>query len=131
MASETSKDRVKDAAALLDYGFANCKKYESPDLNAKLKAITVNKGEEPEVEITVKKPFQTILTADESEDKITWNIQRKKSLNAPVKKGATAGWITYYYDGTYIGKSRLVTKKRVKKLTFSKSIKRMMQGYFT
>jgi D-alanyl-D-alanine carboxypeptidase (penicillin-binding protein 5/6) len=130
MASNSSKERVQDAAALLDYGFANCQIYQSPDLSKKLKPVSVSGGDKETVAITAKQDFTTVLTADESPEKVTYQIQRKRNLKAPVKKGAPAGWITFYYNGTYIGKVQLVTKCAVGRLTFGKSIRRVFGWYF-
>lgn len=130
MASSSSKDRVKDASALLDYGFANCKRYEVPNLNKKIKDIPVKYGEQDLVKIKQRGTFETILTGDQSSKNITYNIQRKKQLEAPVKKGQHAGWITYYYKEDYIGKEELITQNGVKKMTFLKNIQKIYKQYF-
>lgn len=130
MASSSSKDRIKDAAALLDYGFANCKKYEVPNLNKKIKDIPVKYGEQDLVKIKQRGTFETILTGEQSPKNITYNIQRKKQLEAPVKKGQHAGWITYYYKEDYIGKEELITQNGVKKMTFLKNIQKIYKQYF-
>lgn len=131
MASNSSKERVKDAAALLDYGFANCQRYQAAKLKEKLKPIDVTGGEKISVKIAVKDSFRTILTKSESADDITYNIQRKKHLKAPVKKGDLAGWVTYYLKDQYIGKVKLVAEDDVRKITFPKSLERVMELYFT
>lgn len=130
MASNSSKERVKDASALLDYGFANCQAYKAPELKEKLKPITISGGDQETVKIAVKHTFETILTKSESASDITYNIQRKKHLKAPVKKGDAAGWVTYYLKDQYIGKVKLIATENVKKMTFSKSIKRVIELYF-
>ena len=130
MASSSSKDRVKDASALLDYGFANCKRYEVPNLNKKIKDIPVKYGEQDLVKIKQRGTFETILTGNQSSKNITYNIQRKKQLEAPVKKGQHAGWITYYYKEDYIGKEELITQNGVKKMTFLKNIQKIYKQYF-
>lgn len=130
MASNSSKDRIKDASALLDYGFANCQLYEAPDLSSKIKPIKVIGGEKDTVTVKMQKQFQTMLTPNEDAKGITSNLQRKKRLHAPVKRGEAAGWITYYMNGKYIGKIKLVTAESVKKMTFAKSVKRTVGYYF-
>lgn len=130
MASDTSKERIKDAAALLDYGFAHCRRYEVPLCKEKLKAVPISGGEKSSVRIKEEKRYQTVLIGDETAKEITYNIQRKKNLRAPIRKGISAGWITYYQKGTYIGKMRLVTTEAVAKMTFQKSVKRILEQYF-
>ncbi|MDO4941984.1 MAG: D-alanyl-D-alanine carboxypeptidase family protein [Lachnospiraceae bacterium] len=130
MASNTSKDRIKDASALLDYGFANCQMYEAPDLSKKIEPIKIIGGDKDTIKVKMKKQFKTILTPEENPKQITYNIQRKKHLQAPLKKGADAGWVTYYLNGSYIGKVKLVTEEAVKKMTFAKSIERVAGYYF-
>ncbi|MEE1313006.1 MAG: D-alanyl-D-alanine carboxypeptidase family protein [Lachnospiraceae bacterium] len=131
MASNSSKERVKDASTLLDYGFANCKKYTAPSLDKKLKPVPVTKGEQEEAQIMCEKSFETVLVNGESEDGITYNIQRKKNLKAPLKKGDTAGWVTYYQKGSYIGKVKLVVKKNIKEMTLEKSMERILKQFFS
>ncbi len=130
MAANSSKERIVDASALLDYGFANCRMYEAPDLTKELQPVKVTGGEKDTVEIKVKKQFRMVLTSQEDPDKITYNIQRSKHLRAPLKKGADAGWVTYYLNGDYIGKVKLVTTEAVKKMTLKKSIERVIGYYF-
>lgn len=129
MASNSSKDRIKDATTLLDYGFGGCRVYEAPDLKKKLKPVPVAGGEKQEAKIASKKIFRTVLINGESEDGITYNIQRKKNLKAPLKKGDAAGWITYYQNGSYIGKVQLIITEEIGKLTFAKSVSRVLKQF--
>lgn len=103
--------------------------YEAPNLRKKLKPVPVAGGEKQEAKIASKKIFRTVLINGESEDGITYNIQRKKNLKAPLKKGDAAGWITYYQNGSYIGKVQLIITEEIGKLTFAKSVSRVLKQF--
>ena len=91
MASESSKTRVKEASQLLDYGFSNCQMIKDVTTKKEIGKITVEKGEQEEVQYKNKIVSQ-ILDIKNSTDKIKKKIQIYK-IKAPVKKGQCIGKI--------------------------------------
>ena len=115
MAAEDSKARNKDAAALLNYGFGKCQKYEEKSCE-KEKEVSVKRGVEKAVRTKQKKPFLYVDTTGSDLSKIERKVVLKKELNAPVKKGEKAGVAEYYLDDKKIGCVDIVTLRDIREV---------------
>lgn len=117
MAEPDSKTRVKDAIAMLNYGFGKCSRYSDGKVLGKRVYADVVKGTEKKVEGEVKDGFQYIdvegadLSAIEKKAKL-------EKVKAPVKKGAVIGKVIYSLNGEPIGEVNITAKDKVKKMTF-------------
>lgn len=97
LGADSGKERFRDAATLLDYGFAN---FESKELGLEeeLAPITVEGGMEDEVSISCE--GVTGLTVPKGEGKgITQTVDIPESLTAPVRKGDTVGRVVFTLNG--------------------------------
>ncbi|MCI9215750.1 D-alanyl-D-alanine carboxypeptidase family protein [Lachnospiraceae bacterium 42-17] len=112
MAADDSKARVKDATALLNYGFGKCRKYEE-EKTAAIKPVSVKRGVEEQVEAAQKEPFTYIDTTGADLSAIERKVSMKKSLKAPIKKGQKAGEAKYYLNGTEIGSIDILTTESI------------------
>lgn len=93
LGADSGKERFRDAATLLDYGFAN---FESKELGLEeeLAPITVEGGMEDEVSISCE--GVTGLTVPKGEGKgITQTVDIPESITAPVKKGDVVGKVIF------------------------------------
>lgn len=99
MAAPDHKIRFTQAAALLDYGFANCTGYEDKTSELKLKKGSVQGGVKDKITPAVKQDFQFTLCKGESAEQIKRTVEYKKNLTAPIKKGDQIGRITYSLQG--------------------------------
>lgn len=122
MASPDSKGRVKDAAAMLNYGFSKCSLYvdENP---GKLKDLSVKKGMENTVSLVYEEPFQYLSTDGSTISQVKKKIKIPKSVEAPVKKGEKAGELIYYSNGKKIGSVGILYGKSIKKATYGHCLK--------
>lgn len=122
MASPDSKGRVKDAAAMLNYGFSKCSLYvdENP---GKLKDLSVKKGMENTVSLVYEEPFQYLSTDGSTISQVKKKIKIPKSVEAPVKKGEKAGELIYYFNGKKIGSVGILYGKSIKKATYGHCLK--------
>lgn len=122
MASPDSKGRVKDAAAMLNYGFSKCSLYvdENP---GKLKDLSVKKGMENTVSLVYEEPFQYLSTDGSTISQVKKKIKIPKSVEAPVKKGEKAGELIYYFNGKKIGSVGIMYGKSIKKATYGHCLK--------
>lgn len=121
MAEPDSKTRVKDAIAMLNYGFGKCNRYVDEKVLEKKVSAKVTKGIEKQVEGEVKDSFRYIDVngADLSQ------IQKKTKLNkvkAPVKKGDVIGKVVYTLNGEAIGEVPVKAKENVGKMTFAAAL---------
>lgn len=113
LAASNPTERFQDAAALLDYGFANCKKYEGKkDFN---ESILVRMGKKERVNICAKERFNYLLVGSEKNERIETKIQLPRQVEAPIKKGERLGYITYFVRGKEIGKTELLAGTAVKR----------------
>ena len=93
LGADSGKERFRDAATLLDYGFAN---FESKELRLEeeLAPITVEGGMEDEVSISCE--GVTGLTVPKGEGKgITQTVDIPESLTAPVRRGDVVGRVVF------------------------------------
>ncbi len=118
LGSSTGTERFKDAATLLDYGFAN---YEILSFDAKSESLTeiaVTNGMQDSVSLSCT-GNSNMIVAKGSVDKVEQKIELKENLEAPVKKGQKAGTLTFTLDGNTVSQFDIVTTQDVAKISFS------------
>lgn len=130
MGAPDSKARVKDAAKLLDYGFANCIIYEDKDSSSKLSDIFVGQGMEKSVKIEAAEPFRYVFV-DGKEREVTSKVEVQEKLKAPVKKGQEVGVIHYLCNEKEIGTVILKAANNVEKMTYKVSFFRIIEQYIS
>lgn len=112
-------DRFKDAATLLDFGFANymCTTLEVP--KDELTPIKVKNGMQSQTDIYCDFSENLVLPKG-STDKAKSEVSLKEELEAPVKKDQKVGLITYTVNGEKVAQADVLSKSEVDKITFSK-----------
>lgn len=118
LGATTGTERFKDAATLLDYGFANYEMLKFDADTAQLSEIKVTNGMKDSVKLQCTGNTDMIVGKG-SADKVEQNIELKESLEAPVKKGQKAGTLTFTLDGNTVSQFDIVTAEEVSKITFS------------
>jgi D-alanyl-D-alanine carboxypeptidase (penicillin-binding protein 5/6) len=113
MAAPDSKQRVKDASKLLDYGFANCSLYQDDKVLSEQTYCSVGQGKKERVEVVAKSDFNYVLLKGQDAAKITKKVTISKAVTAPVKKHQTLGKVVYYLDKQKLGEVELLAKQRV------------------
>ncbi len=116
LGADTGKGRFKDAAALLDYGFAN---YESRELKLtdELQPVPVDGGMQGEVNL--KCGGSTFLTTDKgSGEGIVQDLELPESLPAPIVKGDVVGKLRFTIDGEEIASLDIIAAEDVEKKSF-------------
>lgn len=114
---ETSKERFRDASSLLDYGFSNYSFYINNDISKKYD-IMVLKGKEnfcygiPEL-------TDGILVKKGQDKNITYQINLKESVVAPVYKDEIVGEIKYFLDKKEILKIPIKADRDIEKLSLT------------
>lgn len=117
MAAPDPKTRVKDAAALLNYGFGKCTKYkDTKSLN--LEPLKVTGGVEKEVPIAAGTTFQYVDTTGANLSGIKREIELSSEQKAPVKKGEAVGSVKYILEGKEIGSIPILAGSTVKEMDF-------------
>lgn len=129
MAAPEPKTRFKDAAALLDYGFAHCTIYEDENLTKELTPIPIKGGVTRQVFPTTDAPFRYVFVNGESPEDIKKEIHPATDIKAPIEKGAVIGKVTYTYNGKEVGSVDLKAKEGVAKITFLVSLQRILERF--
>lgn len=118
LGADSGTNRFKDAATLLDYGFAN---YEVSPLgidDSTFSAIKVTKGMKDSVD--VKCDVQgSIVVQKGAASKVEHGITVQEELEAPVVEGQKVGTLTYSLDGENIAQYDIVTLQAVEEISFS------------
>lgn len=116
MAADDNKARMKDATALLNYGFGKCRKYEE-ERTEDAGPVPVRRGVEKEVKVAQEKPFAYVDTSGTDLSGIERKLNLEKSMKAPVRKGDKAGEAEYYLDGVKIGSVDILAVEDVAEMT--------------
>lgn len=94
----TGKERFADAAALLDYGFANVSVKELSLPDDMPKRINVNGGMKDSVSLKCDVNSNVVVDKGDSSEIIT-EIDLPDSIDAPIEKGCKLGTLTYSING--------------------------------
>ena len=129
LGAENPKKRFREAAKLLDYGFMNYQIIKCEPAGTIKAKIKVYKGEDDEVNISIKDQVSSVIKKNKNQDKITSEIKIPNEINAPIKKGSKIGEIIYFINQKEIGKSDLVATKNIKKASLFKIINKLLNKW--
>ena len=116
LGADSGKERFRDAATLLDYGFAN---FESKELGLEeeLAPITVEGGMEDEVSISCEGVTSLTVPKGEGEG-ITQTVDIPESLTAPVRKGDVVGRVVFTLNGEELASFDVTANDDVEEKSF-------------
>lgn len=129
MAAPDHKVRFSQAAALLDYGFANCTNFRDKKDNIPLKKQAIKGGTKTEITPRVEKDFSVTLVNGEAPEDLSRKITYQKNLTAPVKEGDTIGSVTYLMKEKAIGEVPVHAAETIEKATFMDYIQKAFSRY--
>jgi len=129
MAAPDYKARFGDAAALLNYGYANCRLYEDKD-PLPLPGLAVENGVEDLVELRYQGTFSCLGLHGEDFGAVEKNLVLAEALEAPVAEGQPAGVLEYRLAGEKLGELPVVTAGTVEKAGFTDYIKKILSRFF-
>ena len=121
MAAPDYKARLKDAAALLDYGFARCSLYVDEE-GVKLPKLPIRKGKKEEVSLSCQGIFRYLDTDGRDFSEVKKEMKIPQKTEAPVQKGAKAGEIIYSAGGKEFGRMEIVYGETVERAGYSDSL---------
>lgn len=124
----SSDDRFSDAAAVLNYGFANYTVL-SPDA-PQIEEISVRGG----MCKTVKGEFENspkILAAVKDKGSLETKVNINEDIEAPVEKGQIIGSVQYMIGGQVATETPIKAADNVEKITFSSAFCKIMQLYLS
>lgn len=118
LGSSTGTERFKDAATLLDFGFANFEilSFDADENN--LTDIKVENGMQSTVKVECSGQTTMIVDKGSSKD-VQQNVKVSESVTAPVKNGQKVGTLTYTLNGNKVSQFDIVASEDVEKISFS------------
>lgn len=130
MGSQDGKIRFREAAQLLDYGFANYMVKKGPEVGEILGNMKIKKGDKDIVELTIEESMAFVVPKGKDEQELTYEIKYDENVIAPIYKNQKLGTITYYMNGESVGEANLVAAYDVGKATFKNMLPYMFNRYF-
>lgn len=127
LGADSTDHRFQDAAALLDYGFANWKVVvlEAPALER----VPVSRGMVPDVAAQAGESPKLLLKATETGE-VETEIQWKK-LTAPIQKGDVIGTLVYSLGGETLAQVEITAGEDVEEVTFSSALGYLLGALIT
>ena len=116
MGAPSAKDKFKDTAKLLDFGFANFSVYSSPA--EELFPITVLKGTSDSIGVREAEGLN-LLVPKGKERSVQKSVTVEEKLTAPIEAGTEVGTVTYTMNGETIATFPIVTTEKVPSAGFA------------
>lgn len=114
----SGKERFSDAAALLDYGFANFLVTQLKAPEDLPKTIKVENGMQGNIGIGCDVNASIVLDKNSS-SKIVSKIDLPESIEAPVVSGQKLGTVTYSLDGNAVKSFEITALQDAEKISFA------------
>lgn len=114
----SGKERFSDAAALLDYGFANFSVTQLKAPEDLPKTIKVENGMQGNIGIGCDVNASIVLDKNSS-SKIVSKIDLPESIEAPVVSGQKLGMVTYSLDGNAVKSFEITALQDAEKISFA------------
>jgi D-alanyl-D-alanine carboxypeptidase (penicillin-binding protein 5/6) len=130
LAAPDTKTRFKEAAKLLNYGFANYSIYVDDNKDIDLEPVKVNKGVLDYVNGNIKDKFSYLCSKNRSQENIRKEVVLYDKVQAPVSSGDKIGDIIYYYDNEKIGIIDILAAETVNKAGFKDCLLKTLKKYF-
>ncbi len=129
MAAPDHKIRFTQAAALLDYGFANCTAYSEKTSELELEEIAVKGGKKNTITPRIHKNFSYTLCKGQSSEEIQRTIEYKKDLKAPLKEGDQIGRVTYKMKDQTLSEIPILAAESIEKAKYSDCLQKLFQHW--
>ncbi|OOB79914.1 MAG: D-alanyl-D-alanine carboxypeptidase [Epulopiscium sp. Nuni2H_MBin003] len=126
-----SKERFREAGALLDYGFANFAVKTGPQVGEVIAQVPVEKGAEDMVDATVETSLSFVVDKNGQEQNYEYQLDLKDNLVAPVYKGQEVGAVLCILDGKEVGTGKLVAMNDVEKAGLKNMIPYTIRKFFS
>lgn len=121
MAEPDSKTRVKDAIAMLNYGFSKCSVYRDEAVLENTFEIPVIKGNKKSIKGKAQEAFVYTDTESIEFSKIESKLI-VDPIQAPVKMGDEIGRVEYKYGDKFLGQIIVIADESVEKRTYKNAV---------
>ncbi len=118
LGATTGTERFKDAAQLLDYGFANFETVAFNAQDADITSIEVKNGMKKSAKLMCDGANSMVVSKGGGEN-VEQKVKVDKFVEAPVKEGQKVGVVEFLLNGEKVSSFDVVTTEGVEKITFS------------
>lgn len=126
MAEPDSKTRVKDAIAMLNYGFGKCSIYQDEKALEKVVYAEVKHGMQEKAKGETPEGFRYVDTSGSDLSAVEKEVRIQKQT-APVKKGDQIGEVIYRLNEKTIGSVPVYATEGVAELTFGGAFLKILE----
>ena len=126
MAEPDSKTRIKDAIAMLNYGFGKCSIYQDEKALEKIVYAEVKHGMQEKAKGETLEGFRYVDTNGSDLSAVEKEVQIQKQT-APVKKGDQIGEVIYRLNEKTIGSVPVYATEGVGELTFGGAFLKILE----
>lgn len=126
MAEPDSKTRVKDAIAMLNYGFGKCSIYQDERALEEIVYAEVKHGMQEKVKGETPEGFRYVDTSGSDLSAVEKEVRIQKQT-APVKKGDQIGEVIYRLNEKTIGSVPVYATEGVAELTFEGAFLKILE----
>ena len=126
MAEPDSKTRIKDAIAMLNYGFGKCSIYQDEKALEKIVYAEVKHGMQEKAKGETLEGFRYVDTNGSDLSAVEKEVQIQKQT-APVKKGDQIGEVIYRLNEKTIGSVPVYATEGVAELTFGGAFLKILE----
>ncbi|HKL79459.1 MAG TPA: D-alanyl-D-alanine carboxypeptidase family protein [Mobilitalea sp.] len=130
LAAPDTKTRFREAAKLLNYGFANYSVFTDKNIDLEIAPVRVVKGV---TETAIGVPggqFSYLCSQGKKPEAIKKEIILFEEVPAPVVANDKLGEIVYYYEGEKLGSIDILAVKDIKKAGFKDCLNKALRRYF-
>lgn len=128
MAAPDYKARFNDAAALLNYGYANCRLYQDTE-QPQLPAMPVDNGAEDQTGLRYGGIFSYLGLNGEDFSAVEKRLVLPDAVEAPVEDGQAVGTLEYWLGETRLGEIPILADGNVRKAGFLDCLKKMAAAF--
>lgn len=128
MGSKTKDIRYKDAAKLLDYGFANCQIYEDNKVLDGKNQLPVKYGVTDSITVKPNNAFHYVFVGTAGQGDIQKKLVIVKDA-APIKKGEIVAKMEYYIGKQLMGSVDIIATGPVEKQNYRHALERIFKEY--
>lgn len=126
MAEPDSKTRIKDAIAMLNYGFGKCSIYQDEKALEKIVYAEVKHGMQEKAKGETPEGFRYVDTSGSDLSAVEKEVRIQKQT-APVKKGDQIGEVIYRLNEKTIGSVPVYATEGVGELTFGGAFLKILE----
>ena len=130
LAAPDTKTRFREAAKLLNYGFANCVIFIDDNKDTIIDPVRVVRGVSDTVKGNVAGTYSYLCYQGRKPEDITKQIVLFEEVPAPITQNDKIGEIVYTYQGEKIGSIDIIASETINKAGFKDCFVKSLRKFF-